>query len=351
MTLLSDRLLAWYQQNGRRLPWRGLREPYAIWVSEIMLQQTQVNTVIPYFERWMRRFPNVVTLARASERDVLAAWEGLGYYGRARNMHKAAMIVHEAYGGMLPGEVKSLRGLPGIGRYTAAAIASIGFGRDAAALDGNMRRVLARVFNIIEFADSPAGEKELWDLATAHLPAGRGGDYNQALMDLGATVCLPRRPLCSVCPLSDLCEARALGVQAERPLLKPRPPIPTRVHAAAVMVRGGAVLLARRPSSGLLGGLWEFPNARVGADPALELPPALEAAYRLKVRTGPALGTFRHAYTHFKVIVHVFSCQAESAPENLTWAAVASLADYPMGKLDRQIAAWTASKHPSLVAP
>lgn len=338
MTDLSDRLLAWYQHNGRQLPWRGHPDPYAIWVSEIMLQQTQVNTVIPYFERWMQRLPSMASLAQASEQDVLSAWEGLGYYSRARNMHKAARIVLQQHAGMLPGDVQSLRCLPGIGRYTAAAIASIAFGQDVAILDGNVRRVLARVFDISEYADSPQGEKQLWALAATHLPPGRGGDYNQALMDLGATICRPRNPLCEVCPLAGLCQARALGVQEQRPVMKPRPAIPTRVHAAAVIVRDGKVLLSLRPSAGLLGGLWEFPNAPVGEEPSVELAPAIEAAYGLKARPGPALGTVRHAYTHFKVIVHVFGCEAESVPEALTWAAVASLSDYPMGKVDRQIA-------------
>jgi A/G-specific adenine glycosylase len=344
MTDLSDRLLAWYQHNRRHLPWRGRREPYAIWVSEIMLQQTQVNTAIPYFERWMLRFPTLAALAGASEQEVLSAWEGLGYYGRARNLHRAAKIVQQQHGGALPGDVESLRRLPGIGRYTAAAIASIGFGRDVAALDANGRRVFARVLNLTEFADSPAGETALWELAEAHLPPGSAGDYNQALMDLGATVCLPRKPLCGLCPLAELCESRALGVQEQRPILKSRPAIPTRVHAAVAIVRGGDVLLARRPSTGLLGGLWEFPNAAVSTDPAAGLAPALEAAYGLKVQPGPSLGVVRHAYTHFKVVVHVFACQAESIPVHLTWAAVASLADYPMGRVDRQIAGRIASQ-------
>jgi A/G-specific adenine glycosylase len=311
-----------------------------------MLQQTRVEAVIPYFEKWMRLFPTVKDLAGASEQDVLNAWEGLGYYSRARNLHKAAKIVVEQHGGELPRDLKALRQLPGIGRYTVGAIASIAFNMDEPTLDGNLRRVFARLFDVSEPADSPAGERTLWKLAAGHLPRGQAGDYNQALMDLGATICLPRNPRCLLCPLMEICEARANGTQEQRPVLKPRKETPHFIHAAGVIVRRivnpphDMVLLAKRPSKGLLGGMWEFPNGRVEGEPAEELESALEAGYQLKVRTVDALGTFQHAYTHFRVTVHAFRCELVNTPanENLKWVKLEEMEDYPMGKVDRQIA-------------
>jgi A/G-specific adenine glycosylase len=340
MPTLASRLLTWYRDHKRSLPWRDHADPYAVWVSEIMLQQTRVETVIPYFERWMERFPTIKALAGASEQDVLSLWEGLGYYSRARNLHKAAKIVLEDHRGRLPRDPDVLETLPGIGRYTVGAIASMAFGLDAPTLDGNLRRVFARLFDVSEPADGPAGEKILWGLAARHLPKGRAGDYNQALMDLGATICLPKNPLCLICPLMEMCKARQLGIQAERPVLKPRKATPHYVQAAAVIVRRGRVLLARRPSDGLLGGLWEFPNGRVDGDPAAGLAQALRTAYRLKVRRKEALGLVRHAYTHFKVTVHAFRAELVSVPgrRNLKWVKLGELEDYPMGKVDRQIA-------------
>ncbi len=229
MTEFARRILEWYQRHARNLPWRvppGAPErpdPYAVWVSEIMLQQTRVEAVIPYFARWMERFPTLERLSAAPEEEVLALWEGLGYYSRARNLHRAAQIVLTEHGGRLPESLPALRKLPGIGRYTAAAIASIAFGQDAATLDGNLKRVFARVFDLTLPADSAEGEAALWHLAEIHLPPGRAGDYNQALMDLGATLCLPRSPRCLLCPVRELCQAHARGVQEQRPVT-PSPP-------------------------------------------------------------------------------------------------------------------------------
>jgi A/G-specific adenine glycosylase len=359
---LSSRLLAWYHDNKRTLPWRVPNpDPYAVWVSEIMLQQTRVDTVIPYFEKWLGLFPNVRALANASEHAVLNAWEGLGYYSRARNLHKAAKIVLNEYAGELPRDLLALHKLPGIGRYTLGAIASIAFGMNIPALDGNIRRVYARLFDISEPADSPVGEKILWQVAEDQLPKDQAGDYNQALMDLGATICLPKNPRCLICPLMKLCKARKNGTQEQRPVLKPRKDVPQYVHAAGVIVRRIAnppymqVLLAQRPSKGLLGGMWEFPNGRVNENPAKELAKVLKTGYSLRVRMGPGqpkgrrhsgerktkeLGIVQHAYTHFKVTVHAFHCELLSDPNdgNLKWVLLKELDDYPMGKIDRQIA-------------
>ena len=237
------------------------------------------------------------------------AWEGLGYYSRARNLHKAAKIVASKFNGELPRDLTELRSLPGIGRYTVGAIASMAFGMDEPTLDGNLRRVFSRLFDVSEFADSPAGEKILWELAAQNLPKGQAGDYNQALMDLGATICLPKNPRCLLCPLMDICEARENGTQELRPVLKPKKVVPQYIHAAAVIIERGRVLLAQRPADGLLGGMWEFPNGRVNADPAKELTKVLNAAYSLKVKKKEALGVVQHAYTHFKVTVHAFRCE------------------------------------------
>lgn len=341
---LSSRLLDWYRLNARSMPWRGHPDPYAVWVSEIMLQQTRVETVIPYFEMWMERFPTVKALADATEQDVLNEWEGLGYYSRARNLHKAAKIVAEKFNGELPRDLDDLRSLPGIGRYTVGAIASIAFGMDEPTLDGNLRRVFARLFDVSEPADSPKGEKLLWDLAAEHLPKGQAGDFNQALMDLGATICLPKKPRCLLCPLMDMCAARIAGTQEQRPVLKPKKETPHVVHAAGVIVKQFGdvphVLLAQRPVDGLLGGMWEFPNGKVEGEPAWGLAQALRTGYGLKILRKEALGIVRHAYTHFKITVHVFRAETAHVPQhrNLQWVPIAELENYPMGKVDRQIA-------------
>lgn len=305
-----------------------------------MLQQTRVETVIPYFEKWMKLFPTPAALANADEQDVLNAWEGLGYYSRARNLHKAAKMVTEKFNGEVPRDLRDLRSLPGIGRYTVGAIASMAFGLDEPTLDGNLRRVFARVYDVDQPADSPAGEKILWELAAQNLPKGQAGDYNEALMDLGATICLPKNPRCLICPLMEICRARQNGTQELRPVLKPRKETPHYIHAAGVIMNRGRVLLAKRPSEGLLGGMWEFPNGRVEAEPAKGLTKALNAAYRLKVRRMDALGVVQHAYTHFKVTEHVFRCEPLSIPKDpkLKWVKTSELDEYPMGKIDRQIA-------------
>jgi A/G-specific adenine glycosylase len=312
-----------------------------------MLQQTRVETVQPYFQRWMERFPTLHALASASQQDVLAAWEGLGYYSRARNLHRAAQIVRDEHGGELPRDVESLRKLPGIGRYTAGAIASIAFGMDEPALDGNIRRVLARIFDVAEPARSPVGERRLWELAAANLPPGRAGEYNQALMDLGATICTPRSPDCPHCPVAAWCQARALGIQEQRPVLDARPETPHYLVTAAVIRRGEQVLITQRPSAGLLGGLWEFPGGKIqpGEDLAACLRREIREELGVEIEVGGWLGIFRHGYTHFRVTLHAYSCLLTNGQQPqplkadaLRWVSPHELPNYPMGKIDRQIA-------------
>jgi A/G-specific adenine glycosylase len=346
---LASTLLHWYRLNKRSLPWRDRQpvDPYAVWVSEIMLQQTRVEAVIPYFEKWMKLFPSIHALADASEHEVLNAWEGLGYYSRARNLHKAARIVAEQYGGELPRDLDDLSKLPGIGRYTLGAIASIAFGMDIPALDGNIKRVYARLFDIAAPVDMPQGEKILWELAEKQLPKQEAGDYNQALMDLGAAICIPKNPRCLICPLMKICLAHQNGTQNLRPVKSPRKAVPHHIHAAGVISQDGRVLLARRPSEGLLGGMWEFPNGRVTGDPLDGLAQALKTGYNLqlrKTRRGipdrEPLTIVHHGYTHFTVSVYVYQCELASAPggKPLKWVQLKDLEDYPMGRIDRQIA-------------
>ena len=342
----SSQLLDWYTHNARQLPWRDHKDPYAIWVSEIMLQQTRVETVKPYFERWMARFPTIQALAEASQQDVLAAWEGLGYYTRARNLHRAAQQVMEDFDGQLPRDPQDLQRLPGIGRYTAGAIASMAFGLDVATLDGNIRRVLARVFDVGEPAQAPEGLQRLWELAEEHLPLGHAGDYNQALMDLGSMLCTPRQPDCPRCPVKRLCQACTLGIQEQRPVVKSRPAVPHYTVTAAVIRREGQVLIAQRPAEGLLGGLWEFPGGKL--QDGEDLPECLRREIceelGVDISVGAQIGVYRHAYTHFRVTLHAFNCLLEQGePQaleatDLRWVPPARLEEFPMGKIDRQIA-------------
>jgi A/G-specific adenine glycosylase len=342
----SSKLLSWYSVNARELPWRGHPNPYAVWVSEIMLQQTRIESVIPYFQRWMMRFPTISDLAVAPQQEVLNFWEGLGYYHRARNLHHAAQIIIEAYEGELPQDAKTLRELPGVGRYTAAAIASIAFGQDEPALDGNIRRVLSRVFNLIDPVGSTKGEQKLWKLAGENLPFGRAGDYNQAIMDLGAVICTPKSPDCAECPVVEICQAKALGVEEDRPVPKPKVKIPHHTVTAAVIQKNRKVMVVQRPPYGLLGGMWEFPGGK--QEPGEDLPTCLKREILeelgVEILVGDPFGVYQHAYTHFRVTLHAYLCSLNGdQPQlkehtDLCWVDPVKLLDFPMGKIDRQIA-------------
>jgi A/G-specific adenine glycosylase len=344
-TSLAVPLLKWYQDHARWLPWREHPTPYIVWISEVMLQQTRVETVIPYYELWMENFPTLASLAHASQQEVLTVWEGLGYYSRARNLHRAAQIVMDEFGGKIPQDVRDLQRLPGIGRYTAGAIASIAFGKDEPALDGNIRRVLARVFDVHQPARSRVGEKHLWELANTQLPPGQAGEYNQALMDLGALICTPRQPNCTECPLIKSCRAYDLGVQDERPVKLTKEPIPHFNVSSAIIQQNGQVLIAQRPPRGLLGGLWEFPGGKV--QPGEDLVSALKREIReeldIEIEVGAAYGVYQHTYKHFRITLHAFLCTLHGGqPQGnfhtkLAWINPQSLKNYPMGKIDRQI--------------
>jgi A/G-specific adenine glycosylase len=282
---LHARLLDWYGREKRNLPWRQTRDPYAIWVSEVMLQQTQVKTVLGYWPRFLQRFPTVSALAAAEESDVLALWRGLGYYARARGLWRAAQAVAAWHDGKLPAEKDALLALPGFGRYTAGAVGSIAFGLPLPLVDGNVARVFSRLFAI----EGPTGERErekrIWAVAEALLPPGRPGDWNQALMELGATVCTPKTPRCERCPLMNACTARAMGRVHELPEPKVRAPRKALHLACAVVERKGRVLLLQRPSGGLFGGLWELPSIEVP-----EGAPVKKASAGLKKLLGAGMG-------------------------------------------------------------
>ena len=292
------RLLEHYDRHRRDLPWRKDKDPYGIWVSEVMLQQTRVQTVIPYYIRWMERFPDVRALALADEDDVLKLWEGLGYYSRARNLQEAARVVRERHGGSLPAGLEQLRDLPGFGTYTAGAVASIAFGVPAPAVDGNVRRVLSRLFDWSE-----PSKRELEGKAAQLVDPHRPGDFNQALMELGATVCAPRTPRCGECPLSGVCLARAHDTVAARPAARSKRAVPKRSFAVAVVMDpdGERVLLTRRPQGGLLGGLWAFPEAWLDeAQPAMDAALARAAELGLGCRPVGLLRPVRHTFTHLR---------------------------------------------------
>jgi len=338
-------LLSWYAIHARPMPWRGKTDAYAIWVSEIMLQQTQVNTVIPYYNNWMQKFPTVQALAAADEHEVLNAWEGLGYYSRARNMLKAARLVCEKYQGVFPSALEELRKLPGIGRYTAAAISSIAYGADEAVLDGNVKRVLARVFEFSEEVNTPEGEKKLWLLADDLLPRGEASAYNQAVMDLGATICTPKSPDCANCPVNAICESYKNQRQDEYPVMREKQPVPHIDVVAAIFRQNGQVLIARRPSKGLLGGLWEFPGGKLeeGESHAKALVREIREELGVDVTAVEKFGVYRHAYTHFKVTLQAWFAELKGGQptaleaSDLRWVKVEALGDYPMGKIDRSI--------------
>lgn len=292
------RLVAWYRREQRDLPWRKSADPYRVWLSETMLQQTRVETVVPYYERFLARFPDLPTLAASDEEDVLRLWAGLGYYARARNLRRAAQIVVRDHGGELPREADALAQLPGVGRYTVGALRSIAFKEPAAIVDGNVRRVLSRLCAAPVLADT-----DVWRLAGELVPARDPDQFNQALMELGATVCTPRKPACPRCPVSTLCEARASGRPEDfpAPARKARPRV---VHAfGGAFVRRGRVLLLRRPSRGLLGGLWEIPN--VSDQPASALVELVRERTGLRAEPGEPLGEIRHPFSHIDLTLEV----------------------------------------------
>lgn len=336
----SSPLLEWYDRHRRRLPWRALpgerMDPYRVWLSEIMLQQTTVQAVVPYYESFLKRWPNVGDLARADLDDVLHAWAGLGYYARARNLHKCAQFVVARHGGRFPDNEAALLELPGVGSYTAAAIAAIAFDIPAAVVDGNVERVIARLFAI----DTPPirAKGEIRALAGDLTPADRPGDHAQAMMDLGATICTPRNPACGLCPFRDRCLARIEGDPEAYPAKEEKKPKPTRRGTVFWLVRGdGAVLLRRRPESGLLGGMMEFPGS-VWTEGPLDPEAALDAA-PIATNWRRLDGQVSHTFTHFHLELVVFAASIRLGDAKLgTWCPVDRLGDQALPTLFAKVA-------------
>ena len=314
---LRRRLLSHYDRSHRNLPWRGETDPYRILVSEVMLQQTRVESVKEYYGAWLERFPDAEALAEADTDDVLKAWEGLGYYRRARNLHAAAHVVRERFDGKVPNSCEDLRVLPGVGQYTAGAVASIAFDEPVPAVDGNVRRVLSRLFDV-------ADPKPAWlsSVAGVLVDPARPGDWNQALMELGATVCRPSRPLCEDCPVADVCAAREAGTQAERPRRRKKEAVREARFALALFWCGRRVMLVRRPPDGLLGGMWALPEVEVSDGDGLEAVRDLGTAWGLTgLREPEPLPTVEHRFTHLRASYLPWCVPTEgvSRRENIEW--------------------------------
>jgi A/G-specific adenine glycosylase len=339
---IQTRLLEWFKKNKRDLPWRRTRDPYAIWVSEIMLQQTQVKTVIPYYKKFLKSFPTVSRLAKSDLSKVLKVWEGMGYYSRARNLHRSSQIVLNHFHGKIPDTLKGLLSLYGIGRSTAGAILSFAFHRQAPILDGNAKRVLSRLFAISENPGENKTEKLLWKISESLIPRGHSNPFNQGIMDLGSMLCTPKDPLCPRCPLRDLCKGRASGEPERFPTKRIKKKIPRIEAIAAVIQQNGKVLLKQRPAKGLLGGLWDFPNWRIEGNQRLRLRSRLRNTIKketeMNVEVKESIGTFRQTFSHFKLTLHVFHCQVLNGKVKGKWVPIRNLHLFPMSRIHRKIA-------------
>jgi len=354
---IARRLVAWHRKHQRAMPWRtgpaGARDPYAVWVSEVMAQQTRLETVQAYFRRWMARFPTVEALAQADLQEVLKLWEGLGYYARARNLHRAAQLVVEQHGGRLPADRKALLALPGIGEYTVGAILSMAFGQAEPLLDGNVKRVLSRLADLDRPIQEAATLKELWSLARELVqagPADQAGLVNEGLMELGSLVCTPKAPDCPACPLADLCLAAQRGVQAQRPVTRPRRRTPHYQVTAAVIWQGepyrSRLLIAQRPETGMLGGLWEFPGGKLEPeDPDLVacLRREIQEELGMAIAVGAPIAQVKHAYSHFRITLHAFHARpVQGEPQAIgcadwRWVRLEDLDAFPFPVTDQKI--------------
>ncbi len=340
-------LYDWYRANHRRLPWRDTHDPYRVWVSEVMLQQTRVETVLAYYERFIARYPEPASLAAAPLEEVLKAWEGLGYYARCRNLHRAARLLVTHYGGALPRTVESLMALPGVGRSTAGAIASIAFGVRAPVLDGNVRRVLARLMDVRSDLSASQTLRRLWQAATdLVLRAPDPGLHNQALMECGAMICAPNDPRCPDCPLSGRCRARTRASADRIPARKPPRLRPHVVIAVGVIMReDGQVFIQRRPEHKMLGGLWEFPGGKMepGESPEHAVQREVLEELGVEVTVVREVATVRHDYTHLRVTLHAFLCRAgrgEPSPRDAsewTWTPLDQIARYPFPRANHKV--------------
>jgi len=345
-TSFVDKLLDWYRENKRDLPWRQTSDPYRIWLSEIMLQQTQVDAVIPYYKRFLQKFPDLCSLADATLADVLKVWEGLGYYARARNLLNAAQLMVRNNGGAMPQTHDELIKIPGIGPYTAAAVASIAFNEDYPVVDGNVLRVLSRIFKIEDAPGKKGTKTKFVDAARELLPEGQASEFNQAMMELGALICLPKNPKCDQCPVTSLCLAfQTLENPAVLPIKAPPRNKPHYDVVVGIIWNKGKIFIDQRPTDGLLGGLWEFPGGKKELNETLEECLEREIFEELGIRVkvqGPFM-TVPHAYTHFKVTIHSFQCQLlDGKPKprkaiDWKWVTPKEITKYPFPKANKKI--------------
>jgi A/G-specific adenine glycosylase len=337
-------LLQWYDKNHRKLPWRDSDDAYAIWISEVMLQQTQVRTVIPYYTRFMDRYPTVQKLANARQQTVLKLWEGLGYYSRARNLHRTAKKIVQEYNGLIPQDWQQIRILPGIGDYIAAAVLSIAFNQAYAVLDGNVKRVISRMFCLDSPINQSSAKKEFSLIADNLLYRSASGLYNQAVMELGALICTPSNPVCDKCPINFLCKAYQTSSVPVFPKRIKSKSTPSRKMVTGVIIKEDKILITQRPEKGLLGGLWEFPGGQI-----LNGEGTREACIRcvkelsgLNIEIQNYLTSVKHAYTHFKIEIDVFLCRTNSTiirlngPIDYRWIDFDDIHKYPLHKANHK---------------
>lgn len=343
---LTKKLIEWYNKNKRDLPWRRTSDAYKIWIAEVMLQQTQVDQVLPYYENFIEKFPDLISLASAPLSEVLKVWEGLGYYARARNLHSAAEIIVKEYSGIMPTSHDELIKIPGIGPYTAAAVASIAFNENYPVVDGNVLRVLSRVLKIEEYPRKDGIKSKFVQAAKALLPEGQAGDFNQSMMELGALICTPQKPQCTICPINFFCKAyQTLEDPSILPIKSPPKHKPHFHVVVGIIWNRGKILIDQRPKKGLLGGLWEFPGGKQEPGETLEecLVREIREEMKIKIRVqGPFL-TVQHAYSHFKITLHSFQCQylsGEPEPKKAIdwrWVAPKELNEYAFPKANKKI--------------
>ncbi len=334
---IQKELLNWFEKNQRFLPWRENYEPYHVWISEIMLQQTQVKTVLPYFDRWIAELPTIQSVSEASEDKILKLWEGLGYYSRVRNLQKAAKQIVEKHGGIFPSSLNDILALPGVGRYTAGAITSIAFNQDQPLVDGNVIRVLSRLFLYTKNTRLPEAEKQMWQWAEEILPPGKARYFNQAMMELGALQCTPKSPDCGVCPLRAVCKAYKEGMVSHIPDRGPKRDLTYIEVSIGIIKKDGKIFIQKRPEKGLMGGLWEFPGGKVEPGESKKATLEREVAEELGVRLKNIkfIRKIKHAYTSFKVDLHCFEADHKAGEIRLTsgvegrWVEPLELRNYP----------------------
>ncbi|MBY0404499.1 MAG: A/G-specific adenine glycosylase [Cyanobacteria bacterium] len=342
----AENLVDWYLHSHRDLPWRNTKDPYHIWLSEIMLQQTQVNTVLAYYERFLKAFPTIQALAEAPADKVLKLWEGLGYYARCRNLHQSAKNIVTHHGGVFPNTFKEVHALPGIGQSTAGAILTFAYGQKHPILDGNVKRVLTRLYNEHEDPSLPAVSKKLWGYSEALLSDSKDPySFNQAIMELGATLCTPQSPSCLLCPVQKQCDGFKNGCQEDLPTKAASKKIPHFEIGAGVIVHEGMILIQQRPEKGLLGGLWEFPGGKQKPGESIEETVSREVTEELgiEVKVLSKIATVPHAYTHFKITLHAFLCEfisgtpVSNASQQWKWVLPEALETYAFPKANKKV--------------